>query len=129
MLMPSTPLYFGRRHAGQQVIDAEVVEAHAVDDRLGFRQTEQARLGVARLRARGDGADFDKAETQLGEAVDGRAVLVQTGGQAHRVREVQAHDIHRHLRRSLAQQAVEPQTPARADQVQATDRGRFPGRV
>ncbi|MNS63971.1 hypothetical protein D3C72_970820 [compost metagenome] len=109
------------------MIDTEVVEAHAIDDRLGFRQTEQARLGVARLRTRGDGADFDKTETQLGESVDGRAVLVQTGGQAHRVRELQAHDIHRHFRRGLAQQAVEPKTPARADQVQGQIVGGFRG--
>ncbi|MNF30918.1 hypothetical protein D3C84_116680 [compost metagenome] len=120
-------LVLGRRHAGQQVIDAEVVEPHAIDDRLGFRQTEQAWLRVARLRTRRDGADFDKTETQLGETIDGRAVLVQAGGQPHRIREVQAHDIHRRLRRGLAQQAVEPKTPARADQVQGQIVGGFRG--
>ncbi len=111
------------------MIDTEVVETHAVDDRLGFRQAEQTWLRVTRLRTRRDGADFDKTETQLGETIDGCAVLVQAGGQTYRIREIQAHDIHRQLRRGLAQQAVEPKTPARADQVQGTDRGRFPGRV
>ncbi|MNI50264.1 hypothetical protein D3C73_1049150 [compost metagenome] len=121
-------LVLGRCDASQQVIDAEVVEAHAIDDRLGFRQTEQARLRVARLRTWRDGADFDKTETQLGETIDGRAVLVQAGGQPHRIREVQAHDIHRRLRRGLAQQAVEPKTPARADQVQGQIVGGFRGK-
>ncbi|MNK96990.1 hypothetical protein D3C87_1173020 [compost metagenome] len=121
-------LVLGRRHTGQQVIDAEVVEAHAIDDRLGFRQTEQARLRIARLRTRSDGADFDKTETQLRKAVDGRAILVQASRQTHRVRKVQAHDIHRHFCRRLAQQAVEPQTSARADQVQGQIVGSFRGK-
>jgi hypothetical protein len=67
-------------------------------------------------------------QTQLRKTVDGRAVLVQTGRQTHRVREVQAHDGHRHFRRRLAQQAVEAQTPARADQVQGQIVGGFRGK-
>ncbi len=49
------------------------------------------RLGVARLRARGHGADFDETETQLREAIDGRTVLVQAGSQPDRVGKVEPH--------------------------------------
>jgi hypothetical protein len=43
--------------------------------------------------ARGrDGADFDEAETHAGKAIDGFAVLVETGGKADAVRKLQAHD-------------------------------------
>ncbi|MNC41963.1 hypothetical protein D3C75_907570 [compost metagenome] len=89
------PLVARGAYALEQVINAQVVEAHAVDDGRGFRQAEQPWLGVARLRTRGDSADFDKTEAQLGEAVDGRAVLVQASCQPHRVGEVQAHDRNR----------------------------------
>ncbi|MNZ28088.1 hypothetical protein D3C78_453110 [compost metagenome] len=116
-------------HPAEQVINAQVVEAHAVDDGRCLRQAEQPRLGVARLRARGDGADFDEAEAQLGETVDGRAVLVQAGRQAHRVGEVQAHDRNRQSRRLLAQHAVEAKTATGADQVQGQVVGGFRGKL
>lgn len=74
-----------RTHPRQQVVDAVVVETHAIDDRVGLRQAEQARPGIARLRSRSDGADLDEAETELAEPVDGVAVLVQARGQPHRV--------------------------------------------
>ena len=50
--------------AGQGGFDAAIVEAHAIDDGLILHQPEQARLGIARLRARGEGADLDKAEAE-----------------------------------------------------------------
>src|SRR5690606_3468686 len=91
--------------------------AHAAADGLGLGQPEQARLGVARLRARRDGAELDEAEAEAPKGVDGIAVLVQTGGQADRVGEFQAHDLHWQGRRLLAQQAVQPQTSTGAEQV------------
>ncbi|MNO97060.1 hypothetical protein D3C76_887550 [compost metagenome] len=120
---------FRRLHAVQQVIDTQVVEAHAVDDRLGLRQAEQARLGVARLRTRRDRADLDKTETQLGEAVDGRAVFVQTRRQSDRVGEVQAHDSDRQGGRRLGQQPVEAQAATGADQVQGQVMGGLRGEL
>src|SRR5690606_13316493 len=54
-------LVFGRLNAGQQVVNAVVVEAHAIDDRLRLRQAKQARLGITRLRTRRHGTDFNKA--------------------------------------------------------------------
>ncbi|MNE04476.1 hypothetical protein D3C80_970100 [compost metagenome] len=116
-------------HAVQQVIDTQVVEAHAVDDRLGLRQAEQARLGVARLRTRRDRADLDKTETQLGKAIDGCAVLVQTCRQPHRVGELQAHDRHRQGGRGLGQQPVEAQAATGADQVQGQVMGGLRGEL
>ena len=125
---PQYALVFRRSDPRQQVIDTEVVEAHAVDDRLGFRQAEDPWFRVTRLRTRGHGTDFDKAETQLRKAVDGRAVLVQTCRQPYRVRKLQPHDGHRHFRRRLAQQAVEAQTSTRADQIQRQIVGGFRGK-
>ena len=55
----------------EQAIDTMVVETHAVDHRLGLRQTKQSRLGVARLRTRGNGADLDETEAELGEYFSG----------------------------------------------------------
>ncbi|MNE02056.1 hypothetical protein D3C80_945190 [compost metagenome] len=120
---------FGCTHTVEQVVDTQVVEAHAVDDRLGFRQAEQARLGVAWLRTRGDGTDLDKTETQLGEAVDGRAVFVQTRRQSDRVGEVQAHDSDRQGGRRLGQQPVEAQAATGADQVQGQVMGSLRGEL
>jgi hypothetical protein len=82
---PEDALVLGGLDPRQQVIDAQVVEPHAIDDRLGLRQAENARLGIARLRTRRHGADLDKTEAQLRKAVDGRTVLVQASCQAHRV--------------------------------------------
>jgi len=73
-----------------QVVDAQVVKTHAINNGVGRRQAEQARLGVARLGARRDRADFDETEAQRGQRGDAGAVLVQTGGQTDRVAEGQA---------------------------------------
>jgi hypothetical protein len=43
------------------------------------------------LRARGHGAAFDEAETERGETVDVRGILVETGGKADPVGELQSH--------------------------------------
>src|SRR5574337_292668 len=85
----------GGADVGDQGIDAVVVEAHAVDDALYLGQPEQAGPRIAGLRAGGDGADLQKTEAQPGQAVDGLAVLVQAGSQAHPVREAHTHHLHR----------------------------------
>jgi hypothetical protein len=61
-------------------------------------------LGVPRLRARGDGAHFDEAETQRGQGVDVIAVLVEASRQAHRVGEVEPHHPYRIRRHGAGQQ-------------------------
>ncbi|MNL14617.1 hypothetical protein D3C87_1355660 [compost metagenome] len=81
-----------RLHVGHEGIHAAIVEAHAVDQRIGLRQPEHARTRVAGLGARRDRAHLDKAEAERGKTVDVRAVLVETGRQPHGVREAHAHD-------------------------------------
>ena len=76
-------------HVGDKGLQAFVVEAKPVDQCVGLRQAEHARLGVAGLRFRRDGADFDKTETHGGQAIDATRVFVQSGGQAHAVGEAQ----------------------------------------
>ncbi|MNV89386.1 hypothetical protein D3C71_1836730 [compost metagenome] len=107
------------------MIDAQVVEAHAVDDRRRLRQAEQPGFRITRLWPWRHGTDLDETKTQLGEAVDGRTVLVQASRQAHRVGEVQAHDGHRQRRRLLAQHAIEAETATGTDQVQGQVVGGF----
>ena len=69
-----------------------VVEAIAVDHRLGFRHAEDARAGIARLRTRRHAADLDEAEA-LGEHGIGHfRILVEAGGKADRIGEVQPPD-------------------------------------
>ena len=82
MLKPTTPWNdFADRHVLHSRVDARIVETHAVDDRLVVDQPEQAWLRISRLRPRRDGADFDAAESQAAQRVDGVALLVQSGGQ------------------------------------------------
>lgn len=56
-------------------------------------QPKQSRLVVARLWFRGYRADLHKTEADLGQAVDGFAVLVEAGRQTDRVRELQVEQI------------------------------------
>ena len=53
-------------------------------------QAEQARARVAGLRPRRGGADLDEAEAGAAEGGDGAGVLVEAGGEAERVRQVEA---------------------------------------
>jgi hypothetical protein len=48
-----------RLHIRHEGVDPAIVESHAVDDRVLGWQAEDARFGIARLRARRDGAHFD----------------------------------------------------------------------
>src|SRR5215831_5997781 len=65
-------------HVGEEALDAVVVEAEAVDQRFGFRQTEESRLRISGLRARRHGAAFDEAEAEARQPVDVRRVLVES---------------------------------------------------
>ena len=99
---------FGFFHLLNQVVHPFVVEAHAVDDGATFRDTEQTRLRVAWLRARGNGTNFDKAKPQTSESVDIIAVLIQPCCQTNRIRKLDARHRHRssgHLRCKVFQQA------------------------
>src|ERR1700690_2090069 len=61
-----------------EMIDAFVVEAHAVDEAMDRTQPEEARLRVAWLRSRRHGAEFDVAEAERPERIQIVAVLVKT---------------------------------------------------
>ena len=91
-----------------QMINALVVKAKAVDYRLRLRQAEQARFWVARLRARGNGANFDKAKTGGGQPKDCIAVFIQSGSQPDRVGKIQTHHRYRQTGRLLAQLLAKP---------------------
>jgi hypothetical protein len=69
----------------EQPLHATVVEAEPVDQGAMLRQAEDARARVARLRAWRHRADFDKAEAQRRQAIDVRAIFVETGGQTDAV--------------------------------------------
>ena len=89
-VQPHRHVMAGLRQPGGDDLRALVVEAEAVDDAAILGQTEKARRGVAGLRARGGGADLDKAETRAGQRRDRLGVLVEPGGKADRVGQVQS---------------------------------------
>ena len=61
--------------------------------RIVFRQTVEPRLGVARAGTRGGGAYGFEAEAGMVQHHGHLAVLVEAGGQAERVGEIDAHHI------------------------------------
>src|SRR5688572_2100579 len=71
---------------------AEVVEAHAIDERAFAPQPEQAWAGVPRLRPGSDGADLDVPESERAERVDVFAVLVEARGEPDTIAKSQAAD-------------------------------------
>ena len=87
-----------------QVINTVVVEAHAVDQPFGFHQSEQARFVISRLRARGDGTDFNGAKAHRAQGINALAIFVQTGRQTQRIFKSQPHALHRFYRHMLAHQ-------------------------
>ena len=112
--MPSRPSLAPRAlDVAHQRIDAVVVEAQAVDDRAVLRQPEHARLRIARLRLRRHRADLDEAEAQREQRIDVRAVLVEAGGQADRIRERQPERLGRQRLRPAGQQRIEPAAVSR----------------
>ena len=84
---------FGRRQmaqAGQRRGHAAVGEAHAVDQGAVLRQPENARAGVAALRARRQRADFDVAKAKAGQPGGNAGVFVKAGGDAENIGKSQA---------------------------------------
>ena len=72
---------------------AVAVEAEAVDDGAMARQAEEPRPPVAGLRLRRHRPDLRERESNRAPGVDGGALLVEAGGEAERVRELDAHDV------------------------------------
>ena len=81
-------------HVGDEGVQTVVVKTQAVDQRIGLLQAEHARLGVARLGFRRDGAHLNKTKPHAGQAVYAVRVFVQASGQAHPVGKLQACQFH-----------------------------------
>ncbi len=84
-------LVLGGLEAFYEEVDTQVVEPQAIDDAARIGEPEHARLGVARLRARGHAAQFKKAESEGTIAHDAFAILVSAGCHADGVGELDAH--------------------------------------
>ena len=69
-----------------------IVEAEPVDDGFIVHQPEDARLVVAGLRLRRDGADLGEAETELQDFLGHLGILVVTGGKPQRIGKGEACD-------------------------------------
>ena len=80
---------------------ALIVKAHAIDDAFGRRNAEQARLVIARLRARRHRADFGHAETHQGQLAGDFGILVEAGCHTHGVGQVEPAKLGCQLRRIL----------------------------
>jgi len=61
-----------------------IVEPHAVDDGAVGHEPKEARSRVSGLAERGERANLDVTESELTEADDGLAVLVESGGYTER---------------------------------------------
>ena len=81
---------------------ALVVEAEPVDHALVGLEPEQARPRIAGLRPRRHGADLDKAEAEAQQRVRHLRVLVEAGGDADRIGEIEPEGAHRQLARDRA---------------------------
>ena len=101
-----------------------IVEAVAVDHRPGFRHPEDARAGIARLRARRHAADFDKAEALGQHGVGHFRVLVEAGGEPDRIGEVQPPD---DSTGGSGRPASGSAAPNRFSTPRRSRHGRFPG--
>ena len=66
-----------------------IVEAQPIDHGFVRGQPEDARLRVARLRQRRDGADLGEAKAELEQCIRHLGILVVAGCHADRVREIE----------------------------------------
>ena len=87
-----------------QMIDAKVIKAHAVDQPFGFNQAKQTWLVISRLRTRRYRPDFDRAKAHRTECINAFAIFVQTGRQAQWIFESQAHALNWFFRHVLTHQ-------------------------
>ncbi len=81
-------------HTGQQVVQSLVIETHPVNDGLMLQQPKHPWFGVAGLRQRRHGTDFNKTEAQGAKRIEVIGVLIQTCGKPDGVRKIQPHNIH-----------------------------------
>ena len=89
------PSLGARGEPAQHRRGALVVKAEAVDHALVGFEPEQARPRIAGLRQRGDGTDLDEAETEPQQRVRHLRVLVEAGGNADRIGEIEPEGAYR----------------------------------
>lgn len=71
-------------------VEPLIVEAKPIDDGAIWAQSKDAGAGIALLRARRDGAAFDKTKARRKHGVWGFAILVEAGGQTDWVGQIKA---------------------------------------
>ena len=94
----------GALYVLDQVIDAQVIEAEAIDDAFDLLDAEQAGFWIAGLWPRRNSADFDKAKAQRCQAINIGTILVQPCSKPHRIRKIQPHYLPRLTYRGLGKQ-------------------------
>ena len=78
------------RQAPMRRVVAVIVEAEAVDDGFIALEAEEPRPRIAGLRARRHRADLDETEAEPEQRIRRLGVLVEAGGKAERIGEIEA---------------------------------------
>jgi hypothetical protein len=81
--------------SGDGGLDAGIVKAHAIDESLMLRQTEEPGLRIAGLRARREGAHLDKTKTNRAPGIDTGRGLVHPCGKTEDIGKGEAQNIDR----------------------------------
>ena len=79
----------------KQIINALVVETHAVDQCLPFRQAKQPRQRITHLWPGSHRAHLQKTKAQGREPLDTFAIFVKTGCHTDRIGKLQSHQFYR----------------------------------
>jgi hypothetical protein len=77
------------------LVDAGIVKAHAVDEGLILRKSEEAGGFVSVLRFGSQGAHFEVSKTEAAEGVDGVGFLVESSGESNGIWESETSESHR----------------------------------
>ena len=86
----------------QHFIGPMVIKTHAVDHAFSWNHSEKSWFGIARLRLRRNGADFNVTETQAAECTHTFAVFIHPRSQPDDIWESQSHHFNRIFNRISA---------------------------
>ncbi|MNZ62690.1 hypothetical protein D3C78_808190 [compost metagenome] len=90
---------FALRQLSRHRCRSFIIKPHSINKRLILRQPEQSRLLIAGLRLRSNRTHLGEAEANTGEAVCRYAILIETGSETDRMRELQSEQLCSKLRR------------------------------